>query len=87
MSEQVAYETNEENLWRAETPGPEGWKRTAHRDDPEKYLMISADTHANEPHDLWAKRIDKKYVDRLPVSLPTRTASSGASPKVTARRA
>ena len=66
MSEQVAYVTNEENLWRAETPGPEGWKRTAHRDDPEKYLMISADTHANEPHDLWAKRIDKKYVDRLP---------------------
>ncbi len=66
MSEQMSYETNEENLWRAETPGPEGWKRTARRDDPDKYLMISADTHANEPHDLWAKRIDKKYRDRLP---------------------
>lgn len=66
MSEQPKYETNEENHWRMETPGPEGWQRTARRDDPDKYLMISADTHANEPFDLWAKRIDKKYLDRIP---------------------
>jgi hypothetical protein len=66
ISEQRSYETNEENLWRAETPGPEGWQRTARRDDPDKYLMISADTHANKPFDLWATRIDKKYRDRLP---------------------
>ena len=66
MSEQTSYEINEENLWRTETPGPEGWTRTARRDDPNKYLMISADTHANEPFDLWAKRIDTKYIDRIP---------------------
>ena len=57
MSEQFAYEINEENLWRADTPGPEGWTNSARPDDPDKYLMISADTHVNEPHDLWAKRI------------------------------
>lgn len=60
------FETNEENLWRLETPGPEGWPRTARPDDPDKYLMVSADTHANEPHDLWETRIDKKYLDRIP---------------------
>ena len=52
MSEQPKYEMNEENVWRTKTPGPEGWRRTARRDDPDKYLMISADTHANEPADL-----------------------------------
>ena len=66
MSEQPKYDTNPENEWRMETPGPEGWTRTARRDDPDKYLMISADTHANEPFDLWEKRIDKKYLDRIP---------------------
>ena len=66
MLEQPKYEINEENLWRTETPGPEGWKRTARREDPDKYLIISADTHANEPADLWAKRIDKKYLHRIP---------------------
>ena len=60
MSEQPKYEMNEENVWRTKTPGPEGWRRTARRDDPDKYLMISADTHANEPADLWAKWIAKK---------------------------
>ena len=66
MSEQANIEINEENLWRAETPGPDGWERTARPTDPDKYLMISADTHVNEPHDLWAKRIDKKFIDRIP---------------------
>ena len=28
--------------------------------------MISADCHANEPANLWAERIDKKYLPRLP---------------------
>jgi predicted TIM-barrel fold metal-dependent hydrolase len=57
---------NDENLWRLETPGVAGWTRTARPGDPNKYLMVSADTHANEPFDLWAKRIDKKYLDRIP---------------------
>ena len=51
---------NEENLWRLETPGVEGWGRTARVDDPKKYFMVSTDCHANEPPDLWVKRIDKK---------------------------
>ncbi len=64
MSEQ--YQTDEANQWRMQTPGVEEWPRTARPDDAEKYLMISADTHANEPADLWTTRIEAKYRDRVP---------------------
>jgi hypothetical protein len=57
---------NPPNLWRLETPGHEGWARTARPDDPNRYFMVSADTHANEPGMLWHERIDAKYRDRLP---------------------
>jgi len=64
MSEQT--HVDEANDWRLETPGTQGWSRTARVDDPDKYLMVSADTHANEPADLWAKRIEPEYRDRIP---------------------
>ncbi len=54
------------NAWRAETPGVDDWPRTARPGDPNKYFMLSADTHAQEPADLWATRIDKQYRDRIP---------------------
>ena len=52
--------------WRSETPGSDGWPRTARVDDPNKYFMVSADCHANEPSDLWHERLDRVYIDRLP---------------------
>ena len=64
MSEQ--FQTDAANQWRMETPGVAEWPRTARPDDAEKYLMISADTHANEPADLWTTRIEAKYRDRVP---------------------
>jgi predicted TIM-barrel fold metal-dependent hydrolase len=57
---------NEPNRWRLETPGSAGWPRTARPGAANKYLMISADCHANEPATLWAERIDKQYRDRIP---------------------
>lgn len=57
---------NEPNRWRLETPGHPGWMRTARPGAPNKYFMISADCHANEPANLWAERIEGKYRDRLP---------------------
>jgi hypothetical protein len=57
---------DEKNRWRLETPGHQGWERTARPDDPRKYLMISADCHCNEPSNLWWTRIDKKFQPRLP---------------------
>lgn len=57
---------NQPNVWRLDTPGHEGWARTARPDDPNKYFMVSADTHANEPGMLWHERIEAKFRDRLP---------------------
>ena len=57
---------NAENLWRLETPGREGWARSARAGDPKKYYMVSTDSHANEPPDLWATRLPEKYRERAP---------------------
>jgi predicted TIM-barrel fold metal-dependent hydrolase len=59
-------EVDAPNQWRLQSPGHAGWKRTARPDDPNKYVIISADCHANEPSNLWAERIDKKYRERIP---------------------
>jgi predicted TIM-barrel fold metal-dependent hydrolase len=61
-----AVTTDPNNAWRLATPGAHGWKRSARPGDPHKYLMISADCHANEPSNLWKERIDARYRDRLP---------------------
>ena len=54
------------NEWRVDTPGVEGWTRTARRGDPHKYFMVSADCHANEPAGWLAERIDEEFRDRVP---------------------
>ena len=64
--EQAHNEVDEKNRYRVETPGHQGWPRTARPGDPNKYLMVSADCHANEPGNLWRDRIDLKFRDRLP---------------------
>lgn len=64
--EQNQSQIDEKNRYRIETPGHDGWARTARIHDPDKYLMISADCHANEPGSLWRDRIDAKYRDCLP---------------------
>ena len=66
MSQSRQTEINAPNLWRLETPGHTGWQRTARAGDPNKYFMVSTDSHANEPADLWVTRIDAKYRERVP---------------------
>ena len=63
MSEQTIENPN---AWRTNTPGHKGWRQTAQPDDANKYFMVSADGHVQEPGDLWKERIDKAYKDRLP---------------------
>ncbi len=55
-----------QNQWRIETPGVEGWKKTARPGDPKKYFMVSADNHVSEPVDLWTSRIEEQFRSRLP---------------------
>jgi predicted TIM-barrel fold metal-dependent hydrolase len=59
-------EIDSNNVWRKETPGADGWPRTARPGDPKKYFMVSADCHANEPGDLWTTRMDPQYHERIP---------------------
>ena len=66
MSEQIADAVDQPNRWRLETPGHSGWKRTCRPDDPNKFFMVSADCHAQEPSNLWKERLEPKYADRLP---------------------
>jgi predicted TIM-barrel fold metal-dependent hydrolase len=54
------------NEWRLETPGAQGWTRSPRPEAADKYFMVSADGHAQEPSSLWADRMDAKYQDRLP---------------------
>jgi predicted TIM-barrel fold metal-dependent hydrolase len=55
-----------DQLWRTETPGHDGWLQTTRPNDPNKFFVISADCHANEPHDWLFTRIDRAYLDKLP---------------------
>jgi len=54
------------NAWRLDTPGAHGWPRSARPGDPNKYFMVSADCHANEPNDFLSARIEREYRARLP---------------------
>ena len=62
------------NLWRRETPGADGWPRSARPGAPNKYFMFSADTHVVEPPD-YLKDIEPQYRDRIP-QLETRDDGS-----------
>ncbi|MBO0730612.1 MAG: amidohydrolase [Acidimicrobiaceae bacterium] len=54
------------NAWRLDSPGCEGWARTARPDDPNKLFMVSADCHAVEPGPYLAERIDPEFRERIP---------------------
>ncbi len=66
MEHESTQNIDEPNRWRLNTPGHAGWSRTAHAGDANKYFMVSADTHANEPANIWKEHLEKKYADRLP---------------------
>src|SRR6516225_543366 len=53
------------NAWRVGSPGIEGWQRTAHADDPNKYFMVSADCHVTESL-AFLKGIEPQYRERVP---------------------
>ena len=62
----LEIEVNEPNLWRLESPGAEGWPRTARPTDPNKMFLVSADGHVNEPTNLFAERLPEKFRARVP---------------------
>ena len=54
------------NLWRQKTPGSADWPQSPRAGSKNKFFIVSADCHAQEPTDFLSSRIDKKYIDRLP---------------------
>lgn len=59
-------EADQNNTWRLETPGAEGWVRSARPDAADKFFMVSADGHVQEPRTLFKDRLPEQYHDRLP---------------------
>ena len=51
---------------RTHTPGHADWQRSVHAGAANKYFMVSADCHANEPSDWVKSRIAPEYRQRLP---------------------
>src|SRR6266404_6387895 len=66
MSRTAEIVVNPENRWRLQTPGAVGWARSPRPAAARKYFMMSVDSHAVEPMELWAERIDRKFKQRLP---------------------
>ena len=54
------------NRWRLTSPGSATWPRSPHPAAPNKYFMVSADCHVQEPNDFLLARMDRKYHERLP---------------------
>jgi len=54
------------NAWRTETPGDDGWLRSCRPDADDKFFMVSADGHVQEPRTFLSERLPAEYRDRLP---------------------
>lgn len=57
---------DENNAWRTQSPGNEGWIRSARPEAADKFFMCSADGHAQEPNTFLSDRLPEKYHHRLP---------------------
>ena len=58
-------EESPRNAWRLESPGSARWLRSARPGAPNKYFMVSADTHHTEPAE-YLEAIEPAYRDRIP---------------------
>ncbi|MGH8597830.1 MAG: amidohydrolase family protein [Gammaproteobacteria bacterium] len=54
------------NRWRLDSPGSADWSRSPQPTAVNKYFIVSADCHVQEPNDFLLARMDRKYRDRLP---------------------
>lgn len=54
------------NDWRTIRPSRSPWVSRLNHGADDKYLVVSCDTHVNEPLDFLSGRIDSQYVSRLP---------------------
>ena len=62
----IIPEPDVNNAWRTATPGNAGWVRSARPDADDKFFMVSADGHVQEPRGFLHSRLPERYHDRLP---------------------
>ncbi|MEL6985743.1 MAG: amidohydrolase family protein, partial [Actinomycetota bacterium] len=67
-----------------ETPGDDGWGRSARPDAEDKFFMASADGHVQEPSDFLLGRVPERYRERLPgiIQMPTEKGNASVDPDV-----
>ena len=54
------------NEWRRHTPGSDSWPRSPRPAADNKFFIVSADCHVQEPNDFLSARMPAKYAERLP---------------------
>lgn len=57
---------NNRNDWRTIRPEQSAWAKRLEHGAADKYLVVSCDTHVNEPIDFLSGRVDPQYEARLP---------------------
>ena len=61
----IQDETSSRNAWRLESPGAEGWPRSARPGAPNKYFMVSADCHVTESMQ-FLRTVPDEFIERIP---------------------
>ena len=69
----IIPEPDVHNVWRTETPGNDGWVRSARPDAADKFFMISADGHVQEPRKIFKERLAEEYHSRFPSVVTARS--------------
>ena len=54
------------NAWRSRSEGAKDWAQKLRPGAADKYFVVTADAHINEPMNFLSARVDPKYHDRLP---------------------
>ena len=82
----IIPEPDVNNAWRTATPGNDGWVRSARPDADDKFFMVSADGHVQEPRGV-PPRADARAptTTACPASSSTTRASSTRRPRASAR--
>tara|TARA_A100000164_G_scaffold316278_1_gene296281 strand:+ start:689 stop:1897 length:1209 start_codon:yes stop_codon:yes gene_type:complete len=66
MAELIPY-PDENNTWRLDTDNESrNWAKSPYPGAENKYFMVSADGHVQEPKDLWKSRLPEEFWHRLP---------------------
>jgi hypothetical protein len=62
----MVAQAGKKNAWRLRTESAQPWRDRLRAGNPDKYFMVSADSHINEPIDFFEGRIPEEYRSRLP---------------------